>query len=172
MRVLNRSSYPEPPSAAPHPCLLPLKLYGMVLYEDLTVKIELYPAGGIIYIEWFDQNVFRMSDFEFSFTLLMENLERYGVKKLLVQTSRTMIHLPDAEYISVIGLLQSGLAHSRVLKVAKLFVDKSERDLRCKKYFKDMLNEMELEIGFRNFDTCGEALDWLKEDSQLLRHAG
>ena len=143
----------------------------MVLYKDLTLEIELYNDLNVLYIEWFEQTVFRMSDFEFSFHIVMENIVQYRIKKILVKTSKTIIHLPNEEYLSVIGLLQSGLAHSRIRKIAKLFIDKSPRDLECKQLFKDMLNEMQLEIDFRNFDTKAEALAWLKEDPAALKNA-
>ena len=143
----------------------------MVLYKDLTLEIELYNDLNVLYIEWFEQTVFRMSDFEFSFHIVMENIVQYRIKKILVKTSKTIIHLPNEEYLSVIGLLQSGLAHSRIRKIAKLFIDKSPRDLDCKQFFKDMLNEMQLEIDFRNFDTKAEALAWLKEDPAALKNA-
>ena len=143
----------------------------MVLYKDLTLEIELYNDLNVLYIEWFEQTVFRMSDFEFSFHIVMENIVQYHIKKILVKTSKTIIHLPNEEYLSVIGLLQSGLAHSRIRKIAKLFIDKSPRDLECKQFFKDMLNEMQLEIDFRNFDTKAEALAWLKEDPAALKNA-
>ena len=143
----------------------------MVLYKDLTLEIELYNDLNVLYIEWFEQTVFRMSDFEFSFHIVMENIVQYRIKKILVKTSKTIIHLPNEEYLSVIGLLQSGLAHSRIRKIAKLFIDKSPRDLECKQFFKDMLNEMQLEIDFRNFDTKAEALAWLKEDPAALKNA-
>ena len=143
----------------------------MVLYKDLTLEIELYNDLNVLNIEWFEQTVFRMSDFEFSFHIVMENIVQYRIKKILVKTSNTIIHLPNEEYLSVIGLLQSGLAHSRIRKIAKLFIDKSPRDLECKQFFKDMLNEMQLEIDFRNFDTKAEALAWLKEDPAALKNA-
>ena len=143
----------------------------MVLYKDLSLEIELYNDLNVLYIEWFEQTVFRMSDFEFSFHIVMENIVQYRIKKILVKTSKTIIHLPNEEYLSVIGLLQSGLAHSRIRKIAKLFIDKSPRDLECKQFFKDMLNEMQLEIDFRNFDTKAEALAWLKEDPAALKNA-
>lgn len=136
----------------------------MVLYQDLSVSINLVEDSNIVCVTWFEQAAFRMSDFEYTFFTLIENLERLKTEKLLVKTSKTMIHLPDEEYKSVIALLQSGLAHSRVKKVAKIWVDHSERDLRCKEYFREIMNEMQLKILFRNFDNREAALAWLTSD--------
>lgn len=137
----------------------------MVVFQDYTLIIERQPETNILCVRWLEQQVFRMSDFESSFHILMENIEKFRIKKLLAQSSRSMIHLPEEQYISVILLLQSGLAHSKIEKVARISSDQSPEDKWCIQYFEHILNEMELEIDFRNFDSRKKALVWLKRDS-------
>ena len=137
----------------------------VVLFQDFTIVIERQPDTNIICVCWLEQQVFRMSDFEYSFHNLMENIEKFGTKKLLAQSSRSMIHLPEEQFTSVILLLQSGLAHSKIEKVARISSDNSPEDMKCIKYFEHIINEMQLEIDFKNFDKRKEALAWLSGSS-------
>ena len=108
-----------------------------------------------------------MSDFETGFHILMENIEKSGTKKMLARSSRNVINLPEEEYISVITLFQSGLAHSEIEKVARISSDNSAQDKRCLQYFEHVMNEMQLEVDFRNFDRRKEALEWLTADQKV-----
>ena len=135
----------------------------MILFQDLTIIIELQPETNILCVCWLEQQVFRMSDFETGFHILMKNLEKSGTKKMLARSSRNVINLPEEEYISVITLLQSGFAHSQIQKVAHVSRDQSEKYLQYIRNFEHIMNEMQLEIDFRSFDRYKKALDWLKE---------
>lgn len=133
----------------------------MVLFQDLTLIIERLPEFNILCVRWLEQQVFRMSEFEYSFHILMENIEKYDIKKLVAQSSRIMDQLPEDQYTSMVMLLQSGLAHSNIEKVARICLDNSEQDQKCSQQFEHIMNEMELEIDFRNFDSSRKALAWL-----------
>ena len=139
----------------------------MVVFQDYTIIIERQPETNILCVCWLDQQVFRMSDFQASFHILMENIEKFRIKKLLAKSSRTTINLPEEEYLSVITLLQSGLAHSEIEKVARISSDNSAQDKRCLQYFEHVMNEMQLEVDFRNFDRRKEALEWLTADQKV-----
>jgi hypothetical protein len=134
----------------------------MLLYEDFTIILERYKNSNILCVRWLEAYPFRMSEFELSFQILMERIEKHSIKKIIANCSKTMIHLPDEEYRSVISLLQSGLAHSKIEKIAHIYVDRSERDLQCITYFEEILNDMQLKIQFRNFDDRKSALLWLR----------
>lgn len=136
----------------------------MVLYQDLTVAINLVDDSNIICVTWFDQAGFKKSDFEFAFFILIENLERYQVKNLIVKISKTMMQLPDEEFQSIILLLQSGLAHSKVQKIARIMIDHSARESWCKEYFRNLMNDLQLKIKFRNFENRAAALAWLSKE--------
>jgi len=116
-------------------------------------------------VRWLEQQVFRMSEFEYSFHVLMENIEKFGIKKLLTIGSRTIIHLPEDQYMSVILLLQSGLAHSKIEKVARISGECSPEDIKCIQFIEHVMNEMQLEIEFQNFNSIHKALAWLSSNS-------
>lgn len=136
----------------------------MELYQDYSVVVELQEDTNILCVQWLEQHAFSYADFEMAFMTVIKFIEKYGIKKLVHRTTKTMIHLPDEEYLSIIALLQSGLAHSRIEKVARIYVDKSPRDLECIAHFEHMMNEMQLEIQFQNFENRRSALAWLMED--------
>jgi hypothetical protein len=135
----------------------------MQLYSDLNLSIELYKKPGIISVKWLESLSFSQVAFETSFHILMEIIEHHNIKRLLYQGSKTMIHLPDEQYLSMISLLHSGFAHSKIKKIARIYVDKSERDLERATYFKNIVNEMQLEIQVHNFEDAKSAVAWLEE---------
>lgn len=135
----------------------------MLLYEDSSLILELYKNHKILCVRWLDAYPFRMFEFELAFHIFIERIEKHKIRKILTNSNKTIIHLPDDEFKSVISLIQSGLAHTNVEKMARIYVDKSKRDLQCIEYFKEMMNEMQLKIDFCNFDDRKTALLWLKE---------
>lgn len=135
----------------------------MDLYSDFLIKIELAEESNIGCVQWLETQNFDMAAYEDSFHIMMNYIEQYKIRKLIFKSSSTMIHLPDDQYFSIISLLQSGFAHSRMEKVARIYVDKSKRDIECILHFEKLLNEMQLEISFKNFENRKEALTWLKE---------
>lgn len=139
------------------------KLPSMNLYWDLCIIVDFYETSKILCARWLEVRVFRMSEFEDSFHLLMGLIEKYKVKKLLMLPSTTMINLPEEQLLSTISLLQSGLAHSQIEKLARVYVDKSERDQYCINTFRTLLNEMQLKIEYRSFEDKKSALIWLEK---------
>jgi antirestriction protein ArdC len=135
----------------------------MNVYWDLCIIIDVYDNLPIMCVRWLESMVFKMSEFEASFQILMEAIEKHGTKKLIFKPSKTMIYLPDDQFFEGISIFQSGLSHSKIEKVARIYVDKSERDLICASSFQNLLNEMQLAIEFRSFDDHRSALAWLKE---------
>src|SRR5688572_13684971 len=133
----------------------------MILFQDYSIVIELMKDTNIMCVRFLDVASFKMWEFELSFHILMDKIEEQSIKKLLIHPCKTLINLPDDIFLSVITLLQSGFAHSGIEKIARISVDNSERDQQCTEHFKNLLNEMELKIAFRNFTHKSRALAWL-----------
>jgi hypothetical protein len=135
----------------------------MITYTDQAINLLVLEADRILVVEWLDTDHFQMSAFELSFYTLMQKIEKYKIKKLIWHANNTVINLPEEEFRSVVLLLQSGLAHAGIKKVARLFVDKSEKDLKCLAIFNEILSNMGLKIEVGNFDDQESAEAWIKK---------
>jgi hypothetical protein len=132
----------------------------MILYQSGLIKLDYDPAVDILFVEWPDFQVYTLSDVRMAINTLVETVRIYDIKKLLVDSSRTVIEVNEEEYRAVMADFARALMTTRLQKMARIMTSDPERESRVNA----VKEEVKLSVAFQNFTDRAVAIEWLKSN--------
>lgn len=91
-----------------------------MILQNCDIKLDYNPATDILEIEYPDMYSYQLSEIRYSMELMVESIRNFDIKRLLFDSSKTLISVSDYEYLQVMDQLVSLLVTTRLQKVARI----------------------------------------------------
>jgi len=88
----------------------------MILFQNSIIKLDYTPATDILAVEYPDLHDFLLPEIKHSINIMVDNIRNYDVKKILLDSTKTIVSVGEAESREVATYLASGLVKTRVQK--------------------------------------------------------
>jgi hypothetical protein len=134
----------------------------MVLFENSIVKLDYSPATDILEVAYPDLHGYLLPEIKHTITIMMDYIKNYDVKKLLLDSTRTLVAVSEEESREVALTLAAGIMTTRVGKVARVQSPSSEVEQTAQGNISHLKETQQLPFELRNFTSKTEALTWLK----------
>ena len=136
----------------------------MILYQNSIVKLDYNPATDILEVEYPDLHTFLLPEIKHTITTMIDVIKNYDVKKLLLDSSRTIVNVSEDESRDITTYLAAGLSQTRVEKLARVQSAASSVEKTAQNNIKYIQAAQSLPFLLQNFTSKSEALDWLSEN--------
>ncbi|MFD2245327.1 hypothetical protein [Pontibacter ruber] len=137
-----------------------------ILYEDELIKLEFTTQQDILLVAPQNQSKFGVSEIRKAFMSTVACTREHDIKRLLLDFSRNIIEMNEAEYKNVIAQLTVGLMPTHIKKVARIATSDTLRELKVEATYDAIRKAVELPLEFRNFPSTAEAMEWLLMPSE------
>ncbi|KAA6431685.1 hypothetical protein ACD591_11175 [Rufibacter glacialis] len=121
------------------------------------------PATDVVVVAYPDLHGYLLPEIKHTITQIVEVIKNYDIKKLLLDSTKTVISVPDEESRYISTSLASGFSLTRLQKVARLQSHSQEVEVRAEQNIEHIQATQKLPFQLRTFNDRGAAMDWLKE---------
>lgn len=133
----------------------------MILHQDDLLALNYDVRTDILNVRWPDIKDTPVADLEASFQKLLNAVNHYDVKKLLIDSSKSVVTMDDKIYKPLVFKLVFALNATRLEKMARVMSENDLRESRLKSYAAEMRYQETLRFAAREFATQPLALAWL-----------
>ncbi|GAB3197721.1 hypothetical protein ABID22_000775 [Pontibacter aydingkolensis] len=133
----------------------------MILYDNSILKLDYDPATDILEVAYPDLHDFLLVEIKYSIDQLIENVNNYDVKRLLLDSSRTVIAVNGERSREITSYLAASLCKTRLQKLARLQSPDSTVEVTAQSNIKHIETHLHLPFVLRNFTSRKEACGWL-----------
>lgn len=95
--------------------------------------------------------------------IVVSNIRNYDIKKLLLDSSKSVIEAEDEAYKAVTTKFGLDLMNTRLKKIARVATTDTKREAKSAQVSAELRRELNLPIEFRNFSNQADAMEWLLE---------
>lgn len=134
----------------------------MILFENALIKLDYNPATDILDVAYPDLHGHLIPEIKNSIDLIVENITNYDVKKLLLDSSRTVVTVPAEDSRKITTYFVAGLSKTRILKVARLQVPSSNVEVIAQNNLDHVKKVGLMNFQVETFNSKSEAINWLK----------
>ncbi|WP_157593100.1 hypothetical protein [Rufibacter tibetensis] len=120
------------------------------------------PATDILYVEYPDLDSALLPVIKNSFTILVEAIVNYDVKRLLLDASRTHVSISEEENRDISIQLATALAKTRLQKVARIQPLDPVLENKAQNNISRIHQKGVLTYELRTFSSNQEAVKWLQ----------
>ncbi|MCC9138996.1 hypothetical protein ACFSKU_10805 [Pontibacter silvestris] len=131
----------------------------MILFENSILKLDYDPASDILDVAYPDLHDFMLSDIKHSINILVDKVKHYDIKRLLLDSSRTVISVSEDESREISAYLAVGLMASRLEKLARLYSPSSTVETRTQGNIRQIQDTLSLPFQLQSFTSKTEALE-------------
>jgi len=135
----------------------------MILFENGIIKLEYDPATDILVIDYPDLHGYQISEIKHSVDILADNVRNYDVKKVLLDSTKTVVTVTPEESKEIAVYMARALAKTRVKKLARLESLNSTVKARAKENIQHIQKAIALPFALQNFTEKTDALNWLQD---------
>jgi len=132
-----------------------------MILQNCDIKLDYNPATDILEIEYPDMHSYQLSEIEYSMSLMVESIKNYDVKRLLFDSSKTIIGVSDDEYAKVMAQLISLLTTTRLEKVARIALLDQVREKLEQAKINEQAQITVLPFELKTFSNRADAKAWL-----------
>lgn len=141
----------------------------MILYPNSPIRMDYDPATDILCVEYPDLETLMLPAIKHSLMMLVEAIRNYDVGKLLLDASKTNIHVSEEESREVTMQLAADLLKTRLQKVARIQPVDPIRESNAQSNIRHMAQNNLLPYQLQTFTSKAAAMDWLQE--KALAHS-
>ena len=135
----------------------------MILYQNSIIKLDYNPATDVLEVEYPDLHTFLIPEIKHTINTMIEVIKNYDVKKVLIDSSRTIINVSEDESRDITTYLAAGLMQTRVEKLARVQSSASVVEETAQSNIKHVQDAQSLPFLLQNFSSKTEALHWLSD---------
>ena len=136
----------------------------MILYNNSLIKINYNPATDILDIAYPDLHEYLLPEIRHSIDKLVENIISYDVKRLLLDSSHTIVAVEPEKSREVTTYLVAGISKTRIQKLARLQSFNPSVESTAENNIRHVNQIMSLPFELRNFTSRDLATQWLAEE--------
>lgn len=133
----------------------------MILFKNSIIQLDYNPAADILDVAYPDLHGFLIPEIKHSIDILVDNVRNYDVKRVLLDSTRTLILVSEAESREVATYLAGGLMKTRVQKVARLQSSSTVVEATAQGNIQHIRQTQALPFLLQNFTVREEAVAWL-----------
>ncbi|WP_162052178.1 hypothetical protein [Pontibacter pamirensis] len=133
----------------------------MVLFNNSLIRLDYNPATDIMEVEYPDLHDYLLPEIKRSVDILLDTVKNYDVKRLLLDSTRTIISVGDVESREIATYLAAGLARTRVQKVARVQSPSATVENTAQQNIRHISQVQALPFKLENFSSKALALEWL-----------
>ncbi|MFD3001464.1 hypothetical protein ACFS7Z_13925 [Pontibacter toksunensis] len=134
----------------------------MILFHNSILKLDYSPATDILDVGYPDLHDYMLSEIKHSIDILIDTVKNYDVKKVILDSSRTVSSVSSEESREIAVYLASGLMKTRVQKVARVQSPSSDIEERAQGNIRHINESIQLPFQLQNFTSKEVAIEWLK----------
>ncbi|PSR54001.1 hypothetical protein AHMF7605_10955 [Adhaeribacter arboris] len=136
----------------------------MILHQDLLLELIYDVKTDILSVQWPDIKDVSVSELEFSFQKLLDTVSHYDIKRLLIDSSKSVVTLDDKIYKPMLFRLVLAFNHTRLRKMARIISENELRENLLKSYAAEIKHKETLAFQTKEFNNQETALAWLCQD--------
>jgi hypothetical protein len=133
----------------------------MILFQNSIIKLDYTPATDILDVEYPDLHGFMLPEIKLNIDIMVDNIVNYDVKKILLDSSHTIISVSAEESRDVATYLAAGLLKTRVQKVARVQSNNISVETTARNNMQHIQESLPLPFQLQNFTGKADAIDWL-----------
>lgn len=133
----------------------------MILLQNSIVKLDYNPATDILEIEYPDLHGYLLLEIKHNINLIVDIIKGYYVKRLLLDSTRTVISVSEEESREIATYLAVGIMKTRVQKVARLQSLNTTVEKTAQGNVRHIEESQPLPFQIQNFTSKTEATAWL-----------
>lgn len=133
----------------------------MVLFDNSLIRLDYDPATDVMEVEYPDLHDYLLTDIKRSIDTLLDTVKNYDVKRLLLDSTRTIISIGDVESREIATYLAAGLTRTRVQKVARVQSPNATVENTAQHNIRHISAAQVLPFELQNFSNKAMALEWL-----------
>lgn len=137
----------------------------MILFENSIMKLEYDPATDIMVVAYPELHGYLLPEIKHSVDILADVVKSYDVKKVLLDSTKTVVDVTPEESREIAVYMASSLAQTRVQKVARVQSLNLTVETRAERNLQHVQQALSLPYVLQNFTHKAEALAWLQNDS-------
>lgn len=137
----------------------------MVLFDNSLIRLDYDPATDILAVEYPDLHGFLLSEIKRSIDTLVDTVKHYDVKRMLLDSTRTVVSVSDEESREIALYLTAGLMRTRVLKVARVQSGSATVEATAEGNIRHIKESLSLPFDVQNFTDRKVAIEWLKKEN-------
>ena len=134
----------------------------MILFENSIIKMDYSPATDILEVAYPDLHDFLLPEIKHSINILVDTVKHYDVKRVLLNSSNTTISVGPKESREIAVYLATGLATTRVQKLARLQSLSAAVEQTAQNNISHIKASQLLPYQLQNFTDRTVAMEWLK----------
>lgn len=133
----------------------------MILFKNSVINLDYNPATDILEVAYPDLHGFLLPEIKHSIDIMIDNVKNYDVKRVLLDSTRTIISVGEEESRQVAFYLAAGLMQTRVQRVARLQSASISVETTAQANIKHIKESQTLPFELKNFTSKVEAVAWL-----------
>lgn len=133
----------------------------MILFKNSVIKLDYSPATDILEVEYPDLHDYLLPEIKHTINIMVDTVKNYDVKRVLLDSTRTVISVSDEESREIATFLASGLMKTRVQKVARVQSTSATVETTAQGNIKHIKSGWPLPFQLQNFKSKAEAVEWL-----------
>ena len=132
----------------------------MLKLETIIAQPENEP---MLVVSWFDYDPFMRLSFETYFFNIIEHINQFDVKKLVLDCSFRRHSPSEDDFREIFELFFSGLSATKLEKLARICPPDPVKSLKYNRLLERIKDELNLRFELRNFKNKESAFSWIKE---------
>ena len=134
----------------------------MILYPDNLLALGYEIGTDILTVRWPNLTAASVQELQLAIEKLIAAVKHYDVKRLLIDSTKSKVDIPDHIYKPIIfGLIQA-LTQTRLEKMARVLPEDALRETRLRSYNEEMNRQKMFTFQTGEFATLAAAQKWLK----------
>ncbi|RNI21859.1 hypothetical protein [Rufibacter latericius] len=136
----------------------------MILYQNGLLQLDYEPATDVLHVTLPSAHLFGVSELQRSLDTIASYIQSYDVKKLLLNSSNTVLHdLDDASYREVVAKFFTDLKRTRLQRIARVGTSTASHEDRSARITSTLKQELYAPFVLETFPNEGKAFQWLLE---------
>lgn len=132
----------------------------MILYQNSIITLDYNPATDILSVTLPDIQAHSISEVARCFDIIVEHVISYDIKKILLDSSKTVVEVDDEAYRSLILQFSMKLLKTRLQKIARIGTPVASQEQRANQVAEE-IQQANPVAAYQNFTGKAAALDWL-----------
>ena len=137
-----------------------------MLLHDSIIKLDYNPATDVLVTCMPDLRPYALPEVSYCLELMVESIRNYNIKKMLLDSSHTLIEVEDASYKAVMAQFAWALADTHLKKIARVGTDDIKREDKAARLASELRAEVNLPVEYKSFLSHTEAMNWLLAGEQ------
>lgn len=133
----------------------------MILYDNSLIRIDYNPATDILEIAYPDLHEYLLPEIKHSIDNLVKTITNYDVKRLLLDSSHTIVAVEMEKSREITTYLVDGLSKTRLQKIARLQSKNPTVETLAEGNIRHVNLNMSLPFELMNFVSRERATAWL-----------